>query len=313
MYSYFFQAFELEIGNVVGNVFVAAACVAYFGAFTSLYRNELISSWIQRCKELGIPVSDEFSLINVLADPFEIRQWNADGLPRDPVSIYYWTWANRTPQKQLLSGSKQRLRLVCFVFSQFRPQDVLVVFRPRDVFVSSWIMHTYERGQGGVELGPLDCGFQRTRRAATLPPWRWGWRSFPNVFANPLQQWVVYYVMTLYKSNNHHLSNSTAYNGGGTSLTVRLFLFIHHFHIDHNASCLPPKILHNHCFQFLLGITVVPRERQWLCTILGGKQGALRPMWKWWICLYFYSLFFSLSRGSVAETSGKGTTTSLAY
>ena len=71
---------------MVGNVFVAAACVAYFGAFTSLYRNELISSWIQRCKELGIPVSDEFSLINVLADPFEIRQWNADGLPRDPVS-----------------------------------------------------------------------------------------------------------------------------------------------------------------------------------------------------------------------------------
>lgn len=80
------QAFELEIGNVVGNVFVAAACVAYFGAFTSLYRQELISSWIQRCKELEIPVSDDFSLINVLADPFEIRQWNADGLPRDSVS-----------------------------------------------------------------------------------------------------------------------------------------------------------------------------------------------------------------------------------
>lgn len=72
---------------MVGNVFVAAACVAYFGAFTSLYRHELISSWIQRCKELEIPVSDDFSLINVLADPFEIRQWNADGLPRDSVSI----------------------------------------------------------------------------------------------------------------------------------------------------------------------------------------------------------------------------------
>ena len=121
---------------MVGNVFVAAACVAYFGAFTSLYRNELISSWIQRCKELGIPVSDEFSLINVLADPFEIRQWNADGLPRDPVSI---TGLEQIDQKKnnFLSGSKQRLQLVCFVFSQFRPRDVLVVFKPRDVFVSS--------------------------------------------------------------------------------------------------------------------------------------------------------------------------------
>ena len=37
---------------------------------------------------------------------------------------------------------------------------------------------------------------------------------------------------------------------------------IHHFHIDHNAPCLSPKILHNHCSQFLLGITVVPREIQ---------------------------------------------------
>ena len=37
-------------------------------------------------------------------------------------------------------------------------------------------------------------------------------------------------------------------------------ILIHHFHIDHHASCLPPKVLHNHCFQFLLGITVVPRE-----------------------------------------------------
>lgn len=79
------QAFELEIGNVVGNVFIAAACVAYFGAFTSLYHLELVSSWIERCKDLGIPVSDDFSLINVLADPYEIRQWNADGLPRDSV------------------------------------------------------------------------------------------------------------------------------------------------------------------------------------------------------------------------------------
>nr|XP_006813236.1 PREDICTED: dynein heavy chain 6, axonemal [Saccoglossus kowalevskii] len=78
--------FEKEIGDVVGNVFVAAACVAYYGAFTSTYRNELVERWTDRCKELEIPVSDDLSLIKVLADPFEIRQWNADGLPRDTVS-----------------------------------------------------------------------------------------------------------------------------------------------------------------------------------------------------------------------------------
>lgn len=34
--------FEQEIINVVGNVFIAAACVAYSGAFTSHYR-QLVS------------------------------------------------------------------------------------------------------------------------------------------------------------------------------------------------------------------------------------------------------------------------------
>ena len=99
---------------MVGNVFVAAACVAYFGAFTSLYRNELISSWIQRCKELGIPVSDEFSLINVLADPFEIRQWNADGLPRDPVSIFGF---KQIKQKKACAFCQERM--IKLIFSWF--------------------------------------------------------------------------------------------------------------------------------------------------------------------------------------------------
>lgn len=35
---------------------------------------------------------------------------------------------------------------------------------------------------------------------------------------------------------------------------------IPHFHINHNAPCLPRRILHNHCFQYLLGITVVPGQ-----------------------------------------------------
>jgi dynein heavy chain len=80
------ERFNDEVNNVVGNVFVAAACVAYYGAFTSLYRERLMNQWIKRCKELEIPVSEDISLISVLADPYEIRQWNSTGLPRDNVS-----------------------------------------------------------------------------------------------------------------------------------------------------------------------------------------------------------------------------------
>ena len=47
-----------------------------------------------------------------------------------------------------------------------------------------------------------------------------------------------------------------------------------HFHIDHNAPCLP-NILRNHCFQFLLGIIVVPREFEKTMVVqnLGGGGG----------------------------------------
>ncbi|XP_077201567.1 dynein axonemal heavy chain 6 isoform X2 [Paroedura picta] len=78
--------FEAEISNIIGNVFIAAACVAYFGAFTALYRQLLIDCWIKQCQSLDIPISSDFSLINILGDPYEIRQWNTDGLPRDYVS-----------------------------------------------------------------------------------------------------------------------------------------------------------------------------------------------------------------------------------
>ena len=36
------QKFNEEISNIIGNVFIAAACVAYYGAFTAQYR-QLVS------------------------------------------------------------------------------------------------------------------------------------------------------------------------------------------------------------------------------------------------------------------------------
>ncbi|XP_042075509.1 LOW QUALITY PROTEIN: dynein axonemal heavy chain 6 [Haplochromis burtoni] len=78
--------FEQEIINVVGNVFIAAACVAYYGAFTSHYRQLLTDQWITQCQNLNIPISSTFSLINILGDQYVIHQWNAEGLPRDTVS-----------------------------------------------------------------------------------------------------------------------------------------------------------------------------------------------------------------------------------
>eukprot|EP00106_Octopus_bimaculoides_P013835 XP_014781277.1 PREDICTED: dynein heavy chain 6, axonemal-like [Octopus bimaculoides] len=81
------EEFNNQLCNVTGDVFISAACVAYYGAFTNNYRMELVDHWSLHCKQLEIPISDDFSLKNIMADPFEIQQWHTDGLPRDQVSI----------------------------------------------------------------------------------------------------------------------------------------------------------------------------------------------------------------------------------
>ncbi|XP_030273772.1 dynein heavy chain 6, axonemal isoform X2 [Sparus aurata] len=78
--------FDQEIIDVDGNVLIAAACVAYYGAFTSHYRQLLTDQWIIQCQQLNIPISSSFSLINILGDPFVINQWNTEGLPDDICS-----------------------------------------------------------------------------------------------------------------------------------------------------------------------------------------------------------------------------------
>lgn len=79
-------AYKVIIDNMIGDILLSAACVAYLGAFTNNYREELSTMWHKKCIEYKIPVTEIFSLIEILADPYEIRIWNTCGLPRDSVS-----------------------------------------------------------------------------------------------------------------------------------------------------------------------------------------------------------------------------------
>ena len=61
--------------------------MAYFGAFTSSYRSQLLKKWIAKCIQLEIPVAENFSLSENLIDPAIVRDWNIQGLPDDSLSI----------------------------------------------------------------------------------------------------------------------------------------------------------------------------------------------------------------------------------
>jgi len=77
---------ETDMTNLVGNMILASGCIAYTGAFTLQYRQDLITAWVKACRLLDIPVDPAFSLTRLLADPVLVRQWNILGLPADDFS-----------------------------------------------------------------------------------------------------------------------------------------------------------------------------------------------------------------------------------
>ncbi|XP_043248669.1 dynein axonemal heavy chain 6 [Colletes gigas] len=80
------RGFDNQMINLTGDTLVAAGALAYLGAFTNEYREELVQIWLSSCKDYRIKTTENYSLIAILADPYEIRLWNTYGLPRDKVS-----------------------------------------------------------------------------------------------------------------------------------------------------------------------------------------------------------------------------------
>jgi len=73
--------------NLTGDVLVASGMIAYLGAFTSVFRDQLSSLWVSQLAEKNIPSAGKFSLPNTLGNPVLIREWNIAGLPSDNFSI----------------------------------------------------------------------------------------------------------------------------------------------------------------------------------------------------------------------------------
>ncbi|XP_029041052.2 dynein axonemal heavy chain 3-like isoform X1 [Osmia bicornis bicornis] len=76
-----------SLHNVIGDVLLSSAVVAYLGAFTVEYRNKLIAEWYLSCSKFAIPCGKKFSLIDILGEQVEIRAWIIYGLPADSFSV----------------------------------------------------------------------------------------------------------------------------------------------------------------------------------------------------------------------------------
>ena len=85
----------------------------------------MLSQWISRCKILGIPVSEDFNFINILATPYEIRQWNSDGLPRDSVSIENAVLLTRGRRWPLMIDPQEQVQNEC-ILQEYAPVHSLL-------------------------------------------------------------------------------------------------------------------------------------------------------------------------------------------
>jgi dynein heavy chain len=73
--------------DLTGDVLAASGVVAYLGAFSKGFRNEITSEWMGKLRDFSVPRSEKFVLQSVLGDPVKIRSWNIAGLPSDDFSI----------------------------------------------------------------------------------------------------------------------------------------------------------------------------------------------------------------------------------
>ncbi|KAF1334344.1 Dynein heavy chain, partial [Globisporangium splendens] len=71
---------------LIGDIFLAAACISYYGPFTGGFRARITEKWVSSTQQLGIPCSANYSLSSTLGSPVEIRDWQLNGLPTDSTS-----------------------------------------------------------------------------------------------------------------------------------------------------------------------------------------------------------------------------------
>eukprot|EP00466_Bigelowiella_natans_P011733 jgi/Bigna1/49976/estExt_Genewise1.C_620014 len=102
---------------LVGDCLIAAAFLSYSGAFNFQYRKTMIyDDFCANLRALKVPMSEDFSVSNLLASGVEKAKWRSEGLPPDELSIQNGILTIRStrfplcidPQLQASNWIKQR-------------------------------------------------------------------------------------------------------------------------------------------------------------------------------------------------------------
>lgn len=119
------EEFGVMEEKLVGDVLISSSFVSYVGPFSTYFRDLLLNQkWVPDIVERAIPMTEGFSLLDMLSDDSSRARWANQGLPTDPLSIEngaIMTNAARwslmiDPQLQARSAPPRPQRRVIFVF-----------------------------------------------------------------------------------------------------------------------------------------------------------------------------------------------------
>lgn len=79
------EKLQTDFNNLTGDILLSSGMIAYFGPFNQKYRELLLKTWKEKCIELRIPCSSNFSLLSIVEE-VQIRDWTQMGLPNDLFS-----------------------------------------------------------------------------------------------------------------------------------------------------------------------------------------------------------------------------------
>ena len=75
-----------KLVDIAGDVIVASGTIAYLGAFSGDFREQLETTWRLKMVEVNMPHTAGVTMSDTLANPVDVRDWQLCGLPTDQVS-----------------------------------------------------------------------------------------------------------------------------------------------------------------------------------------------------------------------------------
>ncbi|EQC31947.1 hypothetical protein SDRG_10462 [Saprolegnia diclina VS20] len=96
--------------NLVGDVFLSAACIAYLGPFDGTFRLSLQRLWHDAMAGAQLPTSASTSLLVTCSDASQLREWQLNGLPTDATSGENAVMVFRGERWPLLIDPQQQAR-----------------------------------------------------------------------------------------------------------------------------------------------------------------------------------------------------------